>query len=82
MQPSDPIQLLRVALDAGLTLSATMALFGERRTVAELQAVKAAQDLYQREGEIEVDDSALCSRSDAGYYVQAWVWVEDQTTEV
>ncbi len=41
--------------------------------------VKAACEQYEREGEIEVDEGAVCSRSDdPGCYVQAWVWVCDQ----
>ena len=37
---------------------------------------KAARDQYQREGEIEIDDSAIVSDSEDGAYVQAWVWVD------
>ena len=36
-----------------------------------------ARELYQEEGEIEVDDGALVSiGKGAGAYVQAWVWVD------
>ncbi len=39
-----------------------------------------AKELHEREGELEVDDSASVSRgtSDPGAYVQAWVWVSDE----
>lgn len=44
--------------------------------------IEAARRLYEREGEIEIDDGAKVSRADdnpdAGAYVQAWVWVYDQ----
>jgi len=41
--------------------------------------VKAAQEQYQRDGEIEVDDIAVVSDSENGAYVMAWVWVgEDE----
>lgn len=39
-------------------------------------AVEAARQLHQKDGEIEVDDDAKTSRGDEnGCYVQAWVWV-------
>jgi len=35
-----------------------------------------AKELYQEEGEIEIDDNARVSAgSKEGAYVQAWVWV-------
>jgi hypothetical protein len=35
-----------------------------------------AKELYQEEGEIEIDDNARVSAgSKEGSYVQAWVWV-------
>ncbi len=35
-----------------------------------------AKEMYQQEGEIEVDNDALISRGDdEGAYVEAWVWV-------
>jgi hypothetical protein len=38
----------------------------------------AAMKLWHREGEIEIDASAVVSRGDdEGAYVQAWVWVPD-----
>ena len=37
-----------------------------------------ARELFSRDGEVEIDDDAVISRgSDAGAYVQAWVWVDD-----
>jgi hypothetical protein len=41
---------------------------------------KRAKDLYHVEGEVEIDDSAIVSRTDdvlaaGGAYVEAWVWV-------
>lgn len=38
--------------------------------------IDAAQD-QTREGELEVDDSAIVSASDDGAYVMAWLWVEN-----
>ncbi len=49
------------------------------------QFVEAARELYEQEGEIEIDDNATISRGDDdGAYVQAWVWVNfhDMTEEV
>jgi hypothetical protein len=37
---------------------------------------KAADDIYGRDGEIEIDEGAPVSKgSDPGVYVQAWIWV-------
>ena len=38
-----------------------------------------AREIYQVEGECEIDDAAEVSISDSGgAYVQAWVWVSDE----
>lgn len=38
-----------------------------------------AREMYQVEGECEIDDAAEVSISDSGgAYVQAWVWVSDE----
>lgn len=37
-----------------------------------------AKQLYEHEGDIEIDSDAKVSRgTDNGAYVQAWVWVSD-----
>jgi hypothetical protein len=42
-----------------------------------------ARQLYQEEGELEVDDDALVSVADgSGAYVQGWVWVDSEEDEV
>jgi hypothetical protein len=39
---------------------------------------RRAKKMY-KEGELEIDDDAVVSKGDdAGAYVQAWVWVEDE----
>lgn len=46
------------------------------RATLNRKMVKAAQDEYSRDGEIEVDKGAVVSYGDSdGAYVQAWVWV-------
>jgi hypothetical protein len=41
--------------------------------------IQRANDLYGREGEIEIDDDAGVSMSaDGGAYVQGWLWVPDE----
>ena len=46
------------------------------RSADDLAVVKAAQDEWNRDGEIELDDDAIVSwGADDGAYVQAWVWV-------
>lgn len=32
----------------------------------------------QRDGELEVDDLTIVSRSDSGAYVQCWMWVSNE----
>jgi len=44
------------------------------------QYIEAARALYQKDGEIEIDDDAKLSgtpKSEGGQYLQAWVWVYD-----
>src|SRR5688572_11282438 len=48
--------------------------FNEEPGDQQLRA--AAVRVFQRDGEIEIDDDAIVSRGeDPGAYVQAWVWV-------
>ena len=40
--------------------------------------ISAAKELYQRDGEVEIDQPAVESRGgDEGAYIMAWVWVSD-----
>lgn len=52
------------------------------REITDEQYIEAARRLYQKDGEIEIDELAgteIVSRSDDdGAYVQAWVWVYDE----
>jgi hypothetical protein len=44
----------------------------------EPKKVKQAIKEYNRDGEVEIDEGAVCSRGeDSGCYVQAWVGVYD-----
>ncbi len=46
------------------------------------QYIEAARRQYEKEGEIEVDETAVVSRGeDEGAYVQAWVWVSNSELE-
>ena len=41
-----------------------------------------ARELYQKDGEIEIDDNAVVSRGDSdGVYVAAWVFVYKPVTK-
>ncbi len=40
--------------------------------------VEEAIETYLREGEIEIDNNAILSRGDAGAYVMAWVWIDEE----
>ena len=51
-----------------------------RKRVKLEEWIEAARNLYQKDGEIEIDDNAQLSPNDdphtsRGCYVQAWVWV-------
>lgn len=60
----------------GLTFGCCTQAFQAKGRV-ELAYVSEAQD-YQREGELEVDASAVVSLGDdPGAYVMAWIWVAD-----
>lgn len=50
---------------------------GER--VAGAAVIARARKLYERDGEVEIDDTARESRAsgETGCYVSAWVWVPD-----
>ena len=44
--------------------------------------IEQARDMYQSEGEIEIDEGATISYGgDPGAYVQAWVWVDREEEE-
>jgi hypothetical protein len=45
--------------------------------------IQAARNHYEpaNAGELEVDDDAELSRSDNGWWVQAWVFVHDEEIE-
>lgn len=46
--------------------------------MTDAEYIDAARQEYQTEGEIEIDDNAVVSRSNGGAYVQAWVWAYDK----
>jgi hypothetical protein len=68
-------QALRELIKRGLHFGDAVNVFAESRTAAELRYVEKAND-KARDGELEVDPSAIVSISeDGGAYVMAWVWV-------
>lgn len=53
------------------------------KTVKDLAYIRAAKRMYDKDGEIEIDDNAKISKAqagtdDPGAYVEAWVWVYDE----
>jgi hypothetical protein len=50
----------------------------EYKTPFEQAIRKRARQIYQEEGTLEIDDDAIVSQSEGGYYVAAWVWVPDE----
>lgn len=64
---------------------------GNKQEKATADEIQRARNSYQEEGCIEIDDDALVSRLElpqgakdagfrepAGFWVQAWVWVENE----
>ena len=44
---------------------------------ASLEQIEAARHQYQCD-EIKIDDDARVSVADVGYWVQAWVWLDNE----
>lgn len=53
---------------------------GGPHTHATPQEIQAARDEYAND-ECEIDDGALVSHADDGYWVQSWVWVPTESEE-
>ena len=72
--------MLRSDLDAlinrGLTFGQCVITFGE--TDEDSRYLKAAREIYARDGELEFDDCAVVSESDdGGAYVMCWRWIDN-----
>jgi len=86
--PVAEIQILKALLDSHSDRAPAAAFLEEitrrcgayesaERRVA-LAAYQRGAESLARDGEIEVDESAVISKGDApGAYVQAWLWVSD-----
>ncbi|TAN03084.1 MAG: hypothetical protein EPN36_13880 [Rhodanobacteraceae bacterium] len=76
LTPVEVFELLRQK--GGVTLSDFVAALARKRDEYDLAAVKAAaEECVNMEGDLEIDDNALTSRSEdaEGCYVMAWKWV-------
>lgn len=54
------------------------------RRPATAEEILAAQDLYETahgDAGIQIDDDALVSEADGGFWVQGWVWVSEESQE-
>lgn len=73
----DVLVRLRAAIASqAVTFSEVVSEFAAARTPDELALVAKAREMA-REGEIEVDDTAIVSAGDdPGAYVMAWMWVD------
>lgn len=50
---------------------------------ASAEEIATALDIYDRGcGEITIDDSAPISRSEYGYFIQAWLWISTEPLAV
>jgi hypothetical protein len=71
-----PKQLLQEAIAAGATFSDFLGLYAKKNTDQDEAIIAAAREKWQEGGQIEIDDTTICSGSDGpGDYVLAWVWV-------
>lgn len=73
-------RMTRLLIRAGLSLSGFLDLYREEKPPTERQQrlMAKACDLYHRDGELEIDENAICSDGvDAGGYVLCWRWVDE-----
>lgn len=52
----------------------------DRTEPADAAEIEAARDAYQ-DDDLEIDDDALVSHADEGYWVSAWVWIDNDDAE-
>lgn len=71
-----PQELLQRAIDAGATFGEFLTLYAAKNTEHDRAFIAKARELHASEGQLEIDDNAICSGSEGGEYVLAWVWVD------
>lgn len=73
-------KLLRQAIDEGATFGDFLELYAAANTERDKALIAKARAQHHREGEVEIDDTTICSGTeDEGDYVLAWVWVDGPT---
>lgn len=73
---------LEKLIEGGLTFSQVVEAFAKRRSPEEVAYAQAARKNHHKEGDLEVDESAIVSKGDDdGAYVMGWVWVPKAETE-
>jgi hypothetical protein len=75
MDDDDFKGVLELLKAQGLTFGMCTQVFGESINNSEYVATAIAN--YNKDGEVEVDDTSVVSHSVEGAYVMAWVWVSD-----
>jgi hypothetical protein len=71
-------QALAALIDAGLTFSEAVEVFAARQSEQDQTLIHLARERHHVDGEIEIDDDTILSESeDDGFYVMAWVWVNN-----
>ena len=79
-KPETSEQLLKRAIAKGATFADFLGIYVEDRKDApdcEDEIIAKARETKHCEGELEIDDTTMCSGSDGpGDYVLAWVWVD------
>lgn len=69
---------LRELKSQGLHFGSIIPVYAEDTTPRQQRLIAAARDNFEREGELEFDDTPVASGSTSrGDYVMAWVWVAD-----
>lgn len=71
-------EALKALITAGLTFGDVVTAFAAQRTPEHVAVVAEADRLWAKDGEIEIDDTAIVSESaDNGAYVMGWLWVSN-----
>jgi hypothetical protein len=70
-------KLIKDAIAAGATFADFVTEYAKKNTRKDKTMIKKAREQWHREGEVEIDDTTICSGSTGpGDYVLAWVWVD------
>lgn len=66
------------AIAAGATFGEFLTEYAKKNSAEDRAYVRRAKRTLHREGELEIDDNAICSGPEdgSGTHVLAWVWID------